>query len=326
MSSAPGKTLGMGEKEKSGVRPNVDAPFGHALAALGRKRADIVGLSADLAKYTDMLPFREAFPQRYFDVGMAEQNLIAVSAGLAKTGHTAFCTTYGVFATRRAYDFVAIACAHSNASVKIFAGLPGLTTGYGGTHQAIEDLALMRMIPDLVVIDPCDATEIEQVVEAVASHQGPTYCRLLRAFVPRVLDPARHRFRIGEGYVLREGGKVGMIATGFMTERAIDAADELRSRGINVSILHMPTIKPFDNRVVVDFAARVQRIITLENHVVTGGLASLVAEALFEAGIVRPLSRVGIPDRFVECGSLPYLQEQCGMTVPQIVALAEANA
>lgn len=321
-----GKTLGMGEKEKTGVRSTVDAPFGHALVRLARRRSDIVGLSADLAKYTDMLPFREAFPDRFFNVGMAEQNLIAVSSGIAKTGHIAFCTTYGVFATRRAYDFIAIACAHSNANVKIFAGLPGLTTGYGGTHQAIEDLALMRMIPGLVVIDPCDATEIEQVTEAVAAHQGPTYSRLLRAFVPRVFDPSRHRFKIGEGYVLREGGNLGMISTGFMTERALDAADQLASRGIKVSILHMPTIKPFDRKIVVDFASRVERIMTLENHVVMGGLGSLVAEALFEAGIQRPMVRVGIPDRFIECGSLPYLQEKCGMTIPQIVALAEGGS
>jgi transketolase len=321
--AAGGRTLGMGETEKSGTRPAVDAPFGHALAALARHRADIVGLSSDLAKYTDMAPFCDAYPDRFFNVGMAEQNLIAVSAGLAKTGHIAFCTTYGVFATRRAYDFVAIACAHSRANVKIFAGLPGLTTGYGGTHQAIEDVALMRMIPGLVVIDPCDATEMEQAVEAAASHQGPTYCRLLRGLVPRVLDPARHRFRIGEGYVLREGGTLGMIATGLMTERALDAADALAARAIKVSILHMPTIKPFDAKIVADFAAHAARIMTLENHVTTGGLGSLVAEALFAAGIQRPLARVGIPDRFIACGSLPYLQEQCGMTVPQIVALAE---
>ncbi len=321
-----GKTLGMGETEQTDRRPSVDAPFGHALAALARKRSDIVALSADLAKYTDILPFRDAFPERFFNVGMAEQNLIAVSAGIAKTGHTVFCTTYGVFATRRAYDFIAIACAHSGANVKIFAGLPGLTTGYGGTHQAIEDLALMRMIPGLVVIDPCDATEIEQVVQAVAAHQGPTYCRLPRGLVPRVFDPARHRFAIGAGAVLREGGKLGMISTGLMTERALDAADQLASRGIGVSILHMPTIKPFDRDIVVDFAARAERVMTLENHVVSGGLGSLVAEALFEAGVRRPLVRVGIPDRFVACGSLPFLQEQCGMTVPQIVALAEGNS
>src|SRR5205085_1067875 len=128
-----------------------------------------------------------------------------------------------------------------------------------------EDLALMRMIPGLVVIDPCDGTETEQVVEAVAAHQGPTYTRLLRASVPRVLDPARHRFRIGEGYVLREGGVLGMISTGFMTERALDAADQLAARGIEVSILHMPTIKPFDPKIVADFAVRTERIMTLEN-------------------------------------------------------------
>jgi transketolase len=325
-SPALGQTLGMGEKPEAGARPTVDAPFGHALAALARKRRDIVGLSADLAKYTDMLSFRDAFPDRFFNVGMAEQNLIAVSAGIAKTGHTVFCTTYGVFATRRAYDFIAIACAHSGANVKIFAGLPGLTTGYGGTHQAIEDLALMRMIPGLVVIDPCDATETEQVTEAVATHQGPTYTRLLRASVPRVFDPSRHRFEIGRGYVLREGGTLGMISTGFMTERALDAADQLAARGTKVSILHMPTIKPFDRKIVADFASRAERIMTLENHVVVGGLGSLVAEALFEAGIQRALVRVGIPDRFIECGSLPYLQEKCGMTVPQIVALAEGDS
>ena len=317
-----GRTRGMGETERVGARPTVDAPFGHALAALARKRPDVVGLSADLTKYTDIQPFRDAFPDRFFNVGMAEQNLIAVSAGIAKTGHTVFCTTYGVFATRRAYDFIAIACAHSAANVKIFAGLPGLTTGYGGTHQAIEDLALMRMIPGLVVIDPCDATETEQVTEAAAAHSGSVYTRLLRGFVPRVLDPLRHRFRIGEGYVLREGGRLGMISTGFMTERALDAADQLAAEGIKVSILHMPTIKPFDQKIVVEFASRAERIMTLENHVVVGGLGSLVAEALFEAGLQRLLVRVGIPDRFIECGSLPFLQGKCGMTVPQIVALA----
>src|SRR3954452_20381560 len=213
---AEGRTLAMGWSEQVEGR-SVEAPFGKSLVELGHARPEIVGLTADLGKYTDIHPFRDAFPDRFFNVGMAEQNLVAVAAGLARTGLVPFATTYGVFATRRAYDFVAIACAHSNANVKIFAGLPGLTTGYGGTHQAIEDLALMRMIPGLVVIDPCDATEIEQVVEAVAAHQGPAYCRLLRASVPRVFDPSGYRFRIGQGTVLREGGTLGMISTGFMT-------------------------------------------------------------------------------------------------------------
>lgn len=321
-----GVTLGMGEVIPAGDRPAVDAPFGQALVALARCRNDIVGLSADLAKYTDILPFKESFPTRFFNVGMAEQNLIAVSSGLSKCGFIAYCTTYGVFATRRAYDFIAIACAHSRANVKIFAGLPGLTTGYGGTHQAIEDLALMRMVPDLVVIDPCDATEIEQVTQAVAAHPGPTYTRLQRGSVPRVLDPATHRFEIGRSYVLRGGGDIGLIATGMMTERALDAADQLAAQGVAAGVLHVPTIKPFDAAGVVAFAAEYSRLITIENHVVTGGLGSLVAEALFESGTIRPLHRVGIPDRFIECGSLPFLQEQCGMTVPQIVALANESS
>ncbi|MCO5093376.1 transketolase C-terminal domain-containing protein [Bosea sp. (in: a-proteobacteria)] len=317
-----GVTLGMGEVERAGGRELVDAPFGNALAALARRRDDIVGLTADLAKYTDILPFKEACPSRFFNVGMAEQNLVAVAAGLAKSGFVAYCTTYGVFATRRAYDFIAIACAHSRAEVKIFAGLPGLTTGYGGTHQAIEDLALMRMVPDLVVIDPCDATELEQVTHAVAAHRGPAYVRLLRGAVPRVLDPETHRFAIGRSYVLREGRDIGLVSTGLMTERALDAAEILSAAGISAGVLHVPTIKPFDAAGVAAFARRHDRLISIENHVVSGGLGALLAEALFEAGIVKPLERVGIPDRFIECGSLPFLQEQCGMTVPQIVALA----
>src|SRR5213593_4068491 len=155
------RTLAMGQDEAAPVsRASVDAPFGQALAALGRSRPEIVGLTADLGKYTDIFPFRDAFPERFFNVGMAEQNLIAMAAGLARTGFIPFCTTYCVFATRRAYDFIAIACAHSRMNVKIIAGLPGLTTGYGATHQGIEDLALMRAIPNLTVVDPCDATEI----------------------------------------------------------------------------------------------------------------------------------------------------------------------
>src|SRR5262245_53362137 len=192
------RTQAMGVDEASAAgRRGVEAPFGQALAALGRDRSDIVALTADLGRYTDILPFRDAFPDRFFNVGMAEQNLVAVAAGLARTGKIPFATTYGVFATRRAYDYVAIAVAHSRVNVKIIAGLPGLTTGYGGTHQAIEGLALMRMIPGLVVIDPCDATDIAQATVAMADHDGPVYMRLLRGKVPVVLDPAGYRFAIG---------------------------------------------------------------------------------------------------------------------------------
>lgn len=314
-----GRTLAMGQDEAVGSgRSSVEAPFGRALARLGKARSDIVGLTADLGKYTDILPFRDAFPDRFFNVGMAEQNLVAVAAGLARTGKVPFATTYGVFATRRAYDFVAMALAHSGLDVKIVAGLPGLTTGYGGTHQAIEDLALMRMIPGLTIIDPCDTTEIEAATEAIAEHHGPVYMRLLRGAVPVVLEPG-YRFEIGKARRLRDGADVGIVSTGFMTERALDAADTLRKQGISVGVLHVPTIKPFDADTVAEFAAGVRHVVTAENHVVVGGLASLVVEALFDRGIARKVTRIGLPDRYIECGAVPTLQAKYGLTTEAMI-------
>lgn len=313
-------TQAMG-RDEAATRPTVDAPFGTALALLGAERSEIVGLTADLGKYTDILPFRDAFPNRFFNVGMAEQNLMAVAAGLARTGFVPFPTTYGVFASRRAYDFIAIAIAHSNLNVKIIAGLPGLTTGYGGTHQAIEDTGLMRLIPGLTVIDPCDATEIAAATAAIADHRGPVYMRLLRGKVPVVFDPAGFRFEIGKARVVSAPGEVGFIATGFMTERAIDAIAILKSKGVSAGLLHVPTLKPFDGEAVAAFARSAGRIITAENHVVRGGLASVVAETLFEHGLVKPLKRIGLPDRYLELGAVTTLQCRYGLTAE---ALAEA--
>src|SRR5258708_7274914 len=186
MSASPvaGPTASILHSDTTGAARTEAAPFGHALVAAAESDPRIVGLTADLGKYTDMHIFSERFPERFFQIGMAEQNLIGVAAGLARTGFIPFATTYCVFATRRAYDFIAIGCALGRANVKIIAGLPGLTTGYGGTHQGIEDLALMRSVPNLVVIDPCDATEIGQVVAAIADYDGPVYMRLLRGQVP----------------------------------------------------------------------------------------------------------------------------------------------
>jgi transketolase len=327
MSEQRGRTLAMGQDEATALsRAAVDAPFGQALAALGRARPEIVGLTADLGKYTDILPFRDAFPERFFNVGMAEQNLIAVAAGLARTGKIPFATTYGVFATRRAYDFIAIAVAHSRINVKVIAGLPGLTTGYGGTHQAIEDLALMRMVPGLVVIDPCDATDIAQATAAMADYDGPVYMRLLRGKVPVVLDASTYHFAIGRAARLRQGKDVGIVATGLMTERALDAAAALANRGIDTGVLHVPTLKPFDADAVAEFAASVDRVVAAENHVKVGGLASLVAEALFERGIAKALTRIGLPDRYIECGSVPHLQSVYGLSTDRVVETVAALA
>jgi transketolase len=322
----PGRTLGMGEVTAVENRPSIMAPFGNALVEAAKANPKIVGLTADLGKYTDIQPFAEAYRDRYFNVGMSEQNLIATAAGLAKSGFVPFATTYAVFATRRAYDFVAIACAHSKANVKIVGGLPGLTTGYGGTHQAIDDLALMCAIPDLVVIDPCDATEIMQATHAVAAYQGTTYMRLLRANVPTVFDPASYKFEIGKAAELLQGTEIGIISTGLMTERALDAAAALAGEGLSVGVLHVPCLKPLDRDAILSFAQRVGKLVTAENHIVTGGLGSLVVDTLYAAGILKPLVKIGIADCFVECGSLPYLQDKYGLSTGKVIDTVRHHA
>jgi transketolase len=319
--SAKGQTAAMSVSEAAGANL-AEKPFGHALVRLGRQRPEIVGLTADLGKYTDIDIFGAEFPDRYFQIGMAEQNLVGVAAGLARTGFVPFATTYCVFATRRAYDFIAIDLAYSRANVKIIAGLPGITTGYGATHQGIDDLALMRAVPGLVVIDPCDATEIEQAVAAIADYDGPVYMRLLRGQVRRVLDPATHRFEIGKARRLRPGTDLLFISTGIMTDRALQAAEALSEGGVHAGVLHVSTLKPFDDQAVVGAASQAGAVLTLENHSIIGGLGSAVCEALALARISARLDRIGVPDRFLECGSTDYLTDKYGLSVRRIVETA----
>jgi transketolase len=293
--------------------PFAVAPFGEALAQLGHEREDVVGLTADMGRYSDILPFARAHPRRFFNVGMAEQNLLAVSAGMAKTGKVAYCTTYSVFITRRALDFITIACAHSRANVKIIAGMPGLVNPYGATHQATEDIAITRMVPELTVIDPCDATELSQVVRAIADVEGTVYVRNLRGKVPITLDPDTYRFELGKAKELATGRDVGIVSSGFMTTRALKAAAAAAAEHVSCGVLHVPTIKPFDADAVLEFAAGVDRLVVLENHQRSGGLATLVVEALYEAGIVRPLQRLGIAHRFNECGSQAFMEARHGL-------------
>jgi transketolase len=302
----------------------MSAPFGHALVRAASRDPRIVGLTADLGKYTDMHLFAERYPQRFFQMGMAEQSLLGTAAGLARTGYIPFATTYCVFATRRALDFITVAIALGRANVKVIAGLPGLTTGYGGTHQGIEDLALTRAVPNLVVIDPCDATEIDQAVTAMAEYSGPVYMRLLRGDVPVVLDPSSYRFAIGKASLLREGSDVAIVSTGLMTGRALLASARLRERGVAASVLHVPTLKPFDREHVLDVIASARAVVTAENHVVTGGLASAVADLAADNGIALKLRRVGIPDCFCDSGSIPYLVERYEMSDKHIEAAALA--
>lgn len=294
------------------------APFANVLVELGEERPEVVALTADMGRFSDMNQFRDVFPERFFNVGMAEQDLLMVAAGMAKTGKIAYCTTYSVFVTRRALDFLQIACAHSNANVKIFGGMPGLTNPYGATHQATDDLSILRLIPDITIIDPCDATELVQVTRAVADIPGTVYVRSLRGKVPVILDPEEYTFELGKAKQLRTGGDVGIISSGIMTERALRAADLARDQGISAGVLHVPTIKPFDAAGVVEFAEGVDRLVVAENHQMSGGLATLVTEALYDAGVQRPLVRVGIQNVFHECGSQAYIEAKYGLDQERI--------
>jgi transketolase len=330
MSSTEAKTVrgvtgNLLTSDTRGAAATVTAPFGEALVQAAEQNPRILGLTADLGKYTDLHVFAERFPNRFFQIGMAEQNLIGVAAGLSRTGFIPFATTYCVFATRRAYDFIAIGTALGKANVKTIAGLPGLTTGYGGTHQGIEDLALMRAVPNLTVIDPCDATEIAQAVPAIAAYPGPVYMRLLRGQVPVVFDPLRYQFEIGTARLLQDGTDVGLISTGLMTGRVLEAAAQLAQENIHAAVLHVSTLKPFDQEAVLELCSRVPVVVTAENHVVHGGLASAVADAVVDAGLRIRLKRVGIPDCFCESGSIPYLVKRYQMDAPSIAAAVRAG-
>src|SRR5215217_3962171 len=265
------RSLAMSESEEVIGRPSQFAPFSIGMLKAAEAHPELVLLTADLGKYTDTADFRQRYPQRFFNVGMAEQALVMAASGLSKVGKVAYCTTYGTFATRRAYDFLAIACAHSNENVKMFAGNPGLVSGYGGTHQANEDLALMRSIPNMTVLDPCDATEMAQIAEMAADLPGTLYCRLLRANVPVVFDPATHRVTIGKGHVIGDGSDIGFVSTGSMTERVIDARRRLGEQGVASSLFHTASLKPFDSAGLVAFARQVRRLVVCENHVAVGG-------------------------------------------------------
>jgi transketolase len=302
-------------------RSTVAAPFGHALVDLAKTRDDIVGLTADLSKYTDLHVFAKAYPDRFYQMGMAEAVMMSAAAGLAREGFTPFATTYAVFASRRAYDFIIMAIAEENLPVKIVCALPGLTTGYGPSHQATEDLAIMRGMPNLTIIDPCDAVEIDQATRAIADLPGPVYMRLLRGQVPNVLGEYGYQFRPGKAQMLRDGRDVLFVSSGFMTMRVLDAAKALQKDGVDCGVLHVPTIKPLDVETIVAEAGKSGRlVVTAENHSVTGGLGEAVAATLMRAGAFVPFRQIGLPDAFLDAGALPTLHDQYGISVDAVTA------
>jgi transketolase len=295
------------------------APFGHALVDLARTRSDVIGMTADLGKYTDLHIFAKEFPDRYYQMGMAEQLLFGAASGLAAEGFMPFATTYAVFASRRAYDFIHQTIAEENRNVKIAGALPGLTSGYGPSHQAAEDLALFRAMPNMTVIDPCDAHEIEQLVPAIAAHQGPVYVRLLRGQVPVVLDEYDYKFQIGKANLIRDGRDILIISSGIMTMRALEAAKALVDDRVDVGVLHIPTIKPLDAATILREAGKSGRlVVAAENHTVIGGLGEAVAGLLMRSGVYPAFRQIGLPDEFLDAGALPTLHDRYGISATAV--------
>ncbi|MGX1350675.1 transketolase [Bradyrhizobium elkanii] len=295
------------------------APFGHALVELARSRPEVVGLTADLGKYTDLHIFAKQFPDRYYQMGMAEQLLFGAASGLAAEGFMPFATTYAVFASRRAYDFIHQTIAEEDRNVKIACALPGLTSGYGPSHQAAEDLALFRAIPNMTVIDPCDAHEIEQIVPAIAAHKGPVYMRLLRGQVPLVLDEYNYRFELGKASLIRDGQDVLIISSGIMTMRALETAKVLADDKVDAAVLHVPTIKPLDHEAILREASKPGRLVVVaENHSVIGGLGEAVAALLLRSGIHSAFRQIALPDEFLAAGALPTLHDRYGISTAEV--------
>ncbi len=299
----------------------VTRPWARRLVAWAGPRREVLCLSADLTSSCEVDDFRDAYPDRFLSLGMAEQNMIGVAAGLAREGFTPFVHSFGVFLTRRVYDQVAMSVAYPNLRVRLLGFLPGLTTPGGVTHQAIDDVALMRALPNMTVLDTGDATEVETVLDAVDAVPGPVYCRVLRGGVPRLFAEP---MRLDRVRVLAQGGQVCVISSGICTEEALRALAAVRAAGVSVAHLHAATLKPFGDPAVLE-AIRACRagVITMENHSVVGGLGAAVAELLAAAGIGRRLVRMGLQDTFAHGGSRAYLLDHYGLSARHLVRRVE---
>ncbi|MBC9784443.1 transketolase family protein [Heliobacterium chlorum] len=296
--------------------------YGRALAQLGGENQDIVVLDADLAKSTKTIDFAKVYPERFFDMGIAEQNLIGVSAGLAAAGKIPFASTFAMFATGRAFEQIRNSVAYPKLNVKIAATHAGISVGEdGASHQTVEDIALMRAIPNMTVVVPADGIETEAVIRWAASYSGPVYIRLGRLAVP-VLYDENYRFEWGKAVTLCSGKDVTFIAAGLMVAMAMEAAELLSAEGIEAEVLNIHTIKPIDAEAICASVQRTGAVVTAEEHSIIGGLGSAVAEVLAEH-YPAPLERVGLKDTFGESGKPNELFEKYGLTKEALVAAAK---
>ncbi|HJV49231.1 MAG TPA: transketolase C-terminal domain-containing protein [Geothrix sp.] len=319
---AGAETAGVGGKVGT-VMDSLRDAYGDTLVELGNEGANLIVFDADLAGSTRTSKFAKAFPERFFNMGAAEQGMVAAAAGAATTGVVPFLSTFAMFATGRAYEFVRQAVGVGHQNVKIVATHAGLTVGEdGGTHQCLEDLALMCMIPGLTVLSPADAIETKQAVRAAYAHQGPVYVRLTRDKFPRI-HAEDYRFEIGKGVIMREGKDVLLVGCGLGTSICLDGAELLAAEGIEATVLHMPTLKPFDRETLLRLAKTHKAVVTCEEHQIHGGLGGIVAEILSEAHPM-PVRRVGVNDQFGQSGKPDKLLEAYGVTPKAVADAAKA--
>lgn len=289
------------------------ASYGEALVELGKEHDDLVVLDADLAAATKTGTFKKAFPDRFFDCGIAESNLMGVAAGIASTGMVPFASTFAMFAAGRAFEQVRNSIGYPHLNVKIGATHAGISVGEdGATHQCNEDIALMRTIPGMTIINPADDVEAKAAVKAAYEMDGPVYLRFGRLAVPVINDTPAYQFEIGKGVVLREGKDLAIVATGLCVSSALEAAKLLAEDGIDAKVINIHTIKPLDEELIVAAAKETGKIVTVEEHSVIGGLGGAVCEALSEKAPV-PVKRIGVQDVFGESGPAVKLIEKYGL-------------
>ena len=297
--------------------------YGKALAALGEAHPDLVVLDADLAGATKTATFQKAFPDRHFDCGIAEANMVCVAAGLSTTGLVPFASSFAMFAAGRAFEQVRNSVGYPHLNVKIGATHGGLSVGEdGASHQCCEDFALMRSIPGMVVMSPADDVEARAMVKAAYEYVGPVYMRFGRAAVP-VIHEEDYKFEIGKGEVLKDGKDVAMIANGLMVAEALEAAETLKAEGIEAMVINMATIKPLDNELVLSAAKKCGKVITCEEHSVSGGLGEAVCSLLSE-NLPTPVKRIGVEDTFGRSGTAKEVLDAYGLNAAHIVSAAEA--
>ncbi len=293
------------------------------LVEWAKDKPEVLVLSADLTSSTEIDLFRDTYPDRFFSMGIAEQNMLSFAGGLAREGYYPFIHTFAVFIYRRAYDQISMSISYPNLPVRMFGFLPGITTPGGATHQAIEDIAVMRALPNMTILECGDATEVETVLDAAHSVNGPVYIRMLRGEIPRLFDRSEP-MQLGRSRTLSIGSDITVVSSGICTEEAMRAVQVLEKQGVSVQHMHVSTLKPFDDPEIIEAIARSKHgVITMENHTVIGGLGSIIAEKIAEEGLGCKLRRMGLKDTYAHGASKGYLMREYGIDAMALISEVE---